>query len=49
MAHKLDLAINKVPQLEVGGLEGGQVLGRDGGVQIARLDARELGQVVHNL
>ena len=33
----------------VSGLERGEVLGAEVGVEVARLDARELGQVVNHL
>ena len=41
--------VHQVAQLEVGGLEGRQVLGRDVRVQVARLDTRELGQIINHL
>lgn len=49
VAHKLDPILQKIQEFEVAGLEGGQVLGAHGGVQVTWLDARELGQVIHNL
>lgn len=49
MAHEDDPRVDEVPQFEVGGLEGGQVFGGDGGVQISRFDTWELGQIVHHL
>ena len=47
--HELDSVLQEIEQLEVAGLECGEVLGAHGGVQVARFDARELGQVIHNL
>ena len=42
-------AVNKEPKFLVGRLEGGEVLGGEVCVKVARFDPRELGQVVHHL
>ena len=49
VTHELDTILEQVEELQVAGLEGGQVLGAHGGIQVSGLDARELGQVVYNL
>ena len=37
------------PELLVGRLQGGEMLGAEVGVQVAGLDPREFGQVINNL
>lgn len=49
VAHEADARVDEEAQLQVRGLERGQVLGGDLGVQVSRFDARVLGQVVHHL
>ena len=49
VAHKDGARIHQEAQLLVRGLQRGQMLGAEVGIQVTRLDARELGQVVHNL
>ena len=49
MPHKLDTIIHEEPELQVGGLERGQVFGGEVGVQVSGFDARELGQIVNHL
>lgn len=49
VAHELDPHVDEETQLQVGGFEGGEVLGGDLGVQVSRLDPRVLGQVIHHL
>lgn len=49
MSHKLDPILQQVEDLEVACLESGQVLGTPRGIQVARLNAREFGQIIHHL
>ena len=49
MADKDASYIDEVPELLVGRLERRQMLLAEVGVQVAGLDARELGDVVHHL
>ena len=49
MAHEHYSPVNEKEQLEVASLEGGEMLGAHDSVQVARLDTRELGQIVHHL
>ncbi len=49
VANKLDSTLQEIEQLQVAGLESGEVLGAHGGIQVSRLDARELSQIVHHL
>ena len=49
MADELDSSLEQVDELEVAGLERGQVLGAHGSVKVSRFDSWELCQVVHNL
>ena len=49
VADKYASHVDEVPELLVGRLERRQVLLAEVGVQVAGLDARELGDVVHHL
>ena len=49
VAYEAYSLLQQVEQLEVDGLQSGEVLGAHAGVQVPRLDAGELCQVVHNL
>lgn len=49
MAHKLDANVNEKPKLQVGGLEGCEVLGGNLGVKVSWLYPRVLSQVIHDL
>lgn len=49
VSHKLNTLVHQVSQFHVGTLQGGQVFLREVGIQVSWFDARELGQVVHNL
>lgn len=49
MSNKYDAAVLQEPQLGVCGLERGEVLGTEVGVQVPGFDTRELGQVVDDL
>ena len=49
MTNEDAATVHKEPQLLVGRLQCGEVLGREVGVKIPRLDPGELGQVVHDL
>ena len=39
MTNKLDLAVQQISELEICGLQGGEMLGGDGGIKITWLDA----------
>lgn len=49
VADEDDPDVHEEPELEIGGLECGQVFGRDADVEIARLDPRKFGHVVRHL
>ena len=49
MPNKGDATLQEVEQLEIAGLECGEMLGAHGGIQITWTDTRELCQVIHHL
>lgn len=49
VSHKLYALLKQVEQLEVAGLQGGEMLGAYHGIQVSRFDPREFSEVVHHL
>ena len=49
VSHKLHTLLKQVEQLEVAGLQGGEMLGAYHGIQVSRFDPREFSEVVHHL
>ncbi len=49
VADKCDSFFPQVQELEIGGLQGGDVLGAPVGIQVPCLDPREFGEIVHHL
>ena len=49
VSHKLHTLLEQVEQLEVAGLQGGEMLGAYHGIQVSWFDPREFSEVVHHL